>query len=844
MSGKAKSWCAILTLSVSVALGTALRASMATAATQELKGEVVSEKGTAVAGAVCTLTGPALPDQGTSVTTGEKGSFQFTGLIPGSYELTCAAVDYEPVVQKDLVITESQAPFVQVVLPPEVIIREKVEVRDKAPTIAEETAAPPATISSTQLKTLPLVQQKFKAALPLVPGVVRTPDGKISIKGVVENMGVLLVDSAETVDPVTGSFSIDVPIDAVESVEVYKTAYRAEYGRFSGGLTSVQTKAPSNQPSFELNDFVPSLRIKQGHIVGIADDSPRLSFSAPLWKNRLNFSESFVYNINKQPVRGLAWPHNEIKKQGFDSFSSFHIIFSSRHLASVNLKLFPMRQQFANINSLIPQTASSDYGQRGFSLGSTDRYLLSSGAVLTTLVQFTKFTSYAHGQGPEEMRVTPDGWQGNFFNAWSRDSQQQEVLQSFQLPHMRWLGRHELKFGGDFVHRAYDGTSRSHPVRLLRADGTTAARVTFEGPATLRSEDTELAVFVQDHWVFNDQIALDMGLRYSGQTIGEPAAVAPRLGMVYSPGKAGKTIIRSGIGVFYDRVPLMAGDFTQNPRRVLTLFDDLGNPVGPPIVFRNAYEKVDEKLGIIVPSGRHLDSTPYNLTWNTELDREIRPHVVIRFSYLSSRTYNMFVINPLPQRVEDPVLLLNNTGGSRYHEFESTLRVRPSEHADFNVSYVRSLARGDLNTLASLFVPFEQPVIRPNFFATSPTNVSHRLVTWGRFSIPWKITASPLLDVHTGFPYAAVDVLQNYVGAPNRLRFPAFVSLDLQLSKDFRLPLIPWVKNHKFRGALRIFNITNHENYRDVYNNVASPLFGHFSGFQHRLMDVSLDVVY
>ena len=54
----------------------------------------------------------------------------------------------------------------------------------------------------------------------------------------------LLIDSAESVDPVTGSFSIQIPIDAVESLEVQKTAYQAQYGRFSGGLTSVETKAP------------------------------------------------------------------------------------------------------------------------------------------------------------------------------------------------------------------------------------------------------------------------------------------------------------------------------------------------------------------------------------------------------------------------------------------------------------------------------------------------------------------------------------------------------------------------------------------------------------------------
>jgi hypothetical protein len=380
-------------------------------------------------------------------------------------------------------------------------------------------------------------------------------------------------------------------------------------------------------------------------------------------------------------------------------------------------------------------------------------------------------------------------------------------------------------------------------VQLVRPDGSLAEQITFQGPGVLRAEDTEVAIFAQDHWALNDHLALDYGARFSGQTLGAHAAFAPRLGLAYSPGRSAKTIIRSGIGLFYDRLPLLAGDFTQNLTRVVTYYDTQGNPSGPPIVLQNFYEK-KEKQGIVVPSNNRLDSTPFNLTWNAELDQEIRPNLIARVSYLSSRSYEEFIINPLYNAPGGPLLLLSNTGASRYHEFESTLRARVRENADFNISYVYSLSRGDLNTLSSVFVPFEQPVIRPNFFSTLPSNVPNRLITWGRFKVPWQITASPVLDLHTGFPYSAVDVLQNYVGTPNSLRFPTYFSLDLQLSKDFRMRLIPWAKNHKFRGALRIFNITDHGNFRDVHNNVTSAYFGQFAGFQHRFYDVSLDVVY
>lgn len=813
---------------------------------QVLNGQVSDDHGAPVAGAICTLQAARpgiLPEQGLSRTTDDKGDFGFSGLFPGTYDLACAAVQHEPVEQKGIEVTDSQSPFIQVVLPVEVVVHQKIEVKSKVEAVAEREAAPPALVSSKQLQTLPLTQQKFKAALPLVPGVIRTPDGRINIKGTSENQGLLLVDSAETVDPVTGAFSISVPIDAVESVEVYKSAYLAEYGRFSGGLTTVQTKAPSEQWHYELNDFLPNPRVKSGHIVGIADDSPRVYFTGPLIANKLNFSEAFEYDLDKQPVRGLAYPHNEIKTQGFNSFTSFQLILSPQHLLTANVKLFPLRREFADINSLVPQPASSNYDQKGFSIGATDRYLFTSGGVLTSLVQVMRFDSNAYGQGSQDMVLTPDGWGGNFFNAYQRTGDQQELLETYQFARKEWHGKHDIKVGADGNHRSYSGFSHSRPVLINREDGTLAEQIDFLGSGSLAAQDTEGALFAQDHWAFNDQFAMDYGLRFSSQTIGEPAAFAPRLGMVYSPDKNGKTIFRTGVGVFYDRVPLLAADFTENPERAVTLFNNLGQPLEPPVVYTNAYIKVNEAGQSVVPSKHRLDSTPYNITWNFEIDRELRPDAVIRISYLGSQTTNQFIIGPQVLAGNNPVMLLSNSGGSRYHEFETTLRLRPSESADLNFSYVRSAARGDLNTMGSIFVPFEQPVIHPDFNATLPSNVPDRFISWAQFRLPRSLTASPVLDYHTGFPYSNYDQFQNYVGLPNTQRFPNFLSLDFKLTKDFKMPFLPWLKNHEFSGAIAVFNLTNHTNPRDVFSNVTSPNFGQFVGFQHRLYEVYLDIV-
>ena len=57
--------------------------------------------------------------------------------------------------------------------------------------------------------------------------------------------------------------------------------------------------------------------------------------------------------------------------------------------------------------------------------------------------------------------------------------------------------------------------------------------------------------------------------------------------------------------------------------------------------------------------------------------------------------------------------------------------------------------------------------------------------------MPWEITVSPVVDVHSGLPYSEVDTFQNYVGTPNAERFPTFFSLDLKVYREFELSSCP-----------------------------------------------------
>jgi hypothetical protein len=616
-------------------------------------------------------------------------------------------------------------------------------------------------------------------------------------------------------------------------------------------LTEIETKPAFDAWKYKLNSLTPSFRGKNDHLVGIGQFTPRLLFGGPLIAGKLNFTEELTYEVNNLEVRGLSWPFNETKTRSVTSFTQLQFILSPRHLLAVDLNVFPLRTQFANIDALVPQSASTDYGQNGISVGVSDSYQFNSGSLLNTVLRYTRFDSHSHGQGPEDMLVTPEGWGGNFFNSWTRNANELEFRPALQFAEKSWHGRHKLKIGLDVSRRSFAGDSVSSPVQILRQDGSLAEQINFQGPGVLNAASTEAGEFIEDHWILNTRFAIDAGARLSSQSIGRSAALGPHLGFAYSPTGNGKTVIRAGAGSVYGHVPLLAASFLDDPTHMISFFDTSGTAIGEPIALRNAYLESGSGSApqIIAQLPR---TTPRTFTWNVQIEREIRRNISVRVNYLDSQTRNLFVVDPMigltgltGSSGSNSILALANTGAARYRRVEVNARARLFERGDLSVSYIWSRSRGDLNTLSDTFMPFEEPVIRPNVNGILPSDAPNRLLTSGLFQLPFKLTVSPVLDVRTGLPYSDVDTLQNYVGVPNGLRFPTYFSLDGRIYREFPLHL-PFMKasaKRKIRFGVYSLNLTGRRNAHDIYNNVTAPLFGQFAGFDKRIDGLVIDVV-
>src|SRR6201999_2880813 len=143
--------------------------------------------------------------------------------------------------------------------------------------------APSETVSDTTLRDAPSIDERFETLLPLVPGVVRGPDGHVNLKGSRNTQSGALVNSANVTDPVTGSPAMNLPVDVVATVQVISNPYDPQYGRFTGAVSTVETKTSDYEKfNFSIQNFTPRPRVRDDSIRGIGSSTPRMTFTGPL----------------------------------------------------------------------------------------------------------------------------------------------------------------------------------------------------------------------------------------------------------------------------------------------------------------------------------------------------------------------------------------------------------------------------------------------------------------------------------------------------------------------------------------------------------------------------------
>jgi len=782
-------------------------------AATSLHGNITTQGGAVyLPGVVVTVLDPATGSAVAETTSDATGQYRITNLKPGSYTLRAVLDGFAEVLKPAVQVGDGRD--VEANLDLTIAgIAENVSVESGHRTIPLEASRTMTTAGGASLETGPIKGDNFEALLPTLPGIMRTADGHVSIKGATATQSSVQVDAANVTDPSTGNLGFDLPNDSVESIDVQSNPYAAEYGRFSSGVTMLNTTHGGQVWSFTPNGFIPRLyRAKDNwwDVTGIRSFRPRFSLGGPIVKDKVFLFENVLYRYFRTPVLDL--PGDQFTKfSEVKTFSRLDVNVSPRNLFNVTVATFPHQMNFANLNTFNQSAVSTNIGQGGFNVAATDRATLSSARLLESTVAIKRFNVSVVGQGTADMEVTPEGNFGNYFNRQRRQSTTYQWVESLTMTVKGRLGEHLVKLGGDILQVSYDGTSASSPVDVRREDGTLEQRIVFGMPGGTTKQhvsSTEGALVAQDHWRMNDRVLVEFGARVDRDGVLRRTNVTPRVGGVVGILPEGRTVARGGIGLFYDRTPLNIGAFeTFEPRTITQYASDGVTPLGAPITFENR-------------TGDGL-KTPYGRIWNIELDHRVNDHWSFKVNHLRRAGHHEFIVDPVAGVT--PEILLTTNGESRYTETELSGRFAYGEHIETTVSYVRSKGQADLNNFDQYFGNARDPLIRPNQYGLVNTDAPNRVFVRGSYLLPWKIQFDPVLDFRNGFPYSMIAENQSYVGLRNSTgRFPTFASFDFSASRP--------VKVWKYRATIgvRLFDALGRFNPRDVQQNSASPAFGRF----------------
>ncbi len=470
----------------------------------------------------------------------------------------------------------------------------------------------------------------------------------------------------------------------------------------------------------------------------------------------------------------------------------------------------PRKTTYAGLNTFNPQGVTPNIKNHNVLGSASDQIVVGDRGVLDTLLSVKQFDSTIYpSRGNGSMVLAPDINSGSYFNDQDRTSRRVEWLTTYAVTP---LGpAHLLKVGAGVTYETFDGFNRSRPVNIVRENGTLSQAIAFTGDGLLDRHRTALRGYGQDSWTVSPRLTLQFGARYDYDSLTSDVNVAPRASFTATASADGRTVVRGGVGVFYDLIPLNVASFTQVQEREIASFGADGvTAAGPAVAMPN-----------VVTSPMQ---TPRSINWSLEVDREWLTRFFVRVGYQQRDQRFEPVLNPIASAGGVSELLLATNGRSRYREGQITARYLFHGADQIVGSYTRSSAVGNLNDFNSYFGNIENPVIRPDAWGPLPWDAPNRYLFWSNVSLPRGFTVFPVLDVRSGFPLSVVDGDRNFVGPRNEAgRYPTFVSLDMQMSKRFR------VFRHNATIGLKVFNITDHFNPRDYQGNLASAAFGAFA---------------
>ena len=232
-------------------------------ATGTISGVVTDESGAVIPGVTVEVTNTDTNQTRTAVT-GADGFYTFPLLQPGPYAVKATLQGFKTYLREGLRVTVESTSRVDVRMTVGTL-EESVRVTADSPLVETASAAMGTVIDEKKVVELPLNGRNFTQLGTLIPGVVAPPPGLggaageatpggfgaatagFSVNGMRNQSNNFLLDGASNNDTFNTGFVMRPPPDAIQEFKIQTHSYSAEYGRNSGSVVNVVTKAGTNE---------------------------------------------------------------------------------------------------------------------------------------------------------------------------------------------------------------------------------------------------------------------------------------------------------------------------------------------------------------------------------------------------------------------------------------------------------------------------------------------------------------------------------------------------------------------------------------------------------------------
>ncbi len=748
--------------------------------TSAIKGQVSDEFGGVIVGATVVAV-DANGVEKTATTNGD-GAYAINGLAPGKYTVRVNAKTFGNYEQADVELTAGRAQQLNVTL--------RVTIEQQKVTVTTEGAGvntePDNNLGAIVLKgpdleSLPEDPDDLAAALQALAGPASGPNG-----------GQIFIDGF------TGGNL--PPLASIREIRINSNPFSAEYDRPGFGRIEIFTKPGTDrfrgQASFSFNNQALNARSPFA-----PTRAPYLSrqyggnLSGPLSKKKA----SFFFDFEKRDINDDAVINGQILD------SNLNIVPVNQTVPTPNRRTeFSPRldYQIDAKNTLVARyefTHSSNVaGVGGYSLASR-RYntantehtvrLTETSVINKRTVNETRFQFIHQSSGDDaDNSIATISVQDAFTGGGSQIGPASNTQNRWEVTNITSLvlGAHTLKFGGRLrdIHInsfspnnfggswTFSGTRRVGQTTGLTSiqayqitlqglqQGLTAAQIRANGGgatqfmiATGNPDATvgqwDFGGFVQDDWKLRPNLTLNVGLRYENQdNISSNMNFAPRVGFAWAPGPSSpqhpsKTVVRGGLGIFYDRI---SENLTLNSLRFNGTNQRQFIVTDPAVL--NSFPTVPSILATPVTIDQLARDirTPYTTQSVISVERALPHNFAVSATYVNARTLHLLRSRVLPNNIYE----YDSSGRFNQNQFRFTVRSTLNRKMSFNAYYVFAHAHSDTDGVGTF--PANSNDLSTEY-GRSSLDIRHQFSISGTFRAPWGITLNPLVIVNSGSPF-------------------------------------------------------------------------------------------